>query len=195
MAARIIRPLVFFLGTLLALISFTSLLTAGQDGEPTMVENDLCVYTVYISTGSAWKSGTDSVIGIKICGAAAGDCLSIRDLEAWGGIMWPGHDYFELGNVDAFSGRGHCLASPPCSVELLSDGSGSSPGWYCDYVQVAATGPQLPCSQRTFKVAQWLARDEPPFKLRAMRDECGGGGGETNQTDNAALRGLPSWHA
>ncbi|CAA6665052.1 unnamed protein product [Spirodela intermedia] len=97
-----------------------------------------------------------------------GDCFSVPDVTAWGGVMWPGHEYFQWGAIDAFSGRARCLAAPPW--------------WYCEFVQVTATGPRLPCHQRTFKVQQWLSLDEPPHKLSAVRDECGSGGGGGNDT-------------
>jgi hypothetical protein len=64
-----------------------------------------CVYTLYVRTGSIWKGGTDSTIGVTLLGAD-GTGIRIRDLAAWGGLMGAGHDYYERGNVDIFSGRG-----------------------------------------------------------------------------------------
>lgn len=139
---------------------------------------------MYVGTGTEWRGWADGgTVGVKLCGAG-GDCFSVPDVAAWGGVMWPGHEYFQWSAVDAFSGRARCLATPPCSVEVVVSDSrgGGSGGWYCEFVQVTATGPRLPCHQRTFKVQQWLSLDEPPHKLSAVRDECGSAGGGGNDT-------------
>lgn len=130
-----------------------------------------CVYTVYIRTGSIIKGGTDSIISLTI-GDAAGGVVAIGDLEAWGGLMGPGHDYYERGNLDIFSGRGACLAGPPCYMNLTSDGSGPGHGWYVNYVEITTTGPHIPCQQQLFTVENWLAMDRSPYSLEAIRDLC-----------------------
>ncbi|XP_074565837.1 PLAT domain-containing protein 3-like [Curcuma longa] len=131
-----------------------------------------CVYTIYVRTGSIWKGGTDSVISLAIAGADGYGVL-IEDLESWGGLMGPRHDYFERGNLDVFSGRGPCMSSwPPCWMNLTSDGSGSGHGWYCKYVEVTTTGPHMGCSKQVFTVEQWLALDTSPYSLYATRDLC-----------------------
>lgn len=134
-----------------------------------------CVYTVFVRTGSAWKGGTDSAISVEFAGAD-GRGVRIRDLERWGGLMGPEHDYYERGNLDLFSGRGPCMsrAAAPCWMNLTSDGSGTRHGWYCSYVEVTVTGPRRGCAQRRFEVGQWLATDHSPYRLDAVRDECKG---------------------
>lgn len=99
--------------------------------------------------------------------------------------MGPGHDYFERGNLDIFSGRGPCLGAPICAMNLTSDGSGPHHGWYCNYVEVTTTGPHVPCSQQLFTVEQWIARDAPPYELTAIRDTCGAPRVQDHQDKNA----------
>ncbi|XP_066345223.1 PLAT domain-containing protein 3-like [Miscanthus floridulus] len=130
-----------------------------------------CVYTVYVRTGSIWKGGTDSTIGVTLLGAD-GTGIRIRDLAAWGGLMGAGHDYYERGNLDIFSGRGPCMSQAPCAMNLTSDGSGAHHGWYCNYLEVTVTGPHLGCAQTLFTVEQWLATDASPYRLYAVVDEC-----------------------
>lgn len=86
--------------------------------------------------------------------------------------MGEGHNYFERGNVDAFTGRGPCINSRVCRLNLASDGSGYHHGWYCDYVEVTSTGPHKPCSQTIFYVDQWLAKDVAPYNLSVIIDRC-----------------------
>lgn len=134
-----------------------------------------CVYTVYVRTGSIIKGGTDSTISLRLYDVY-GEVVDVGDLEAWGGLMPAGHNYFERGNLDIFSGRGRCLAAPICAMNLTSDGSGPHHGWYCNYVEVTSTGPHVPCSQQTFTVEQWLALNTAPYKLTAIRNYCPDGG-------------------
>ncbi|GMP26131.1 hypothetical protein CsSME_00002707 [Camellia sinensis var. sinensis] len=136
------------------------------------MQEDDCVYTAYIRTGSIIKGGTDSIISLTLYDED-GWGIRISNLEAWGGLMGPNHDYFERGNLDIFSGKGPCLNGPVCSMNLTSDGSGPHHGWYCNYVEVTTTGPHKPCSQQLFTVEQWLATDTSPYELTAIRDNCG----------------------
>lgn len=148
------------------------------------------MYTVYIRTGSIFKGGTDSNIGLKLYDSY-GNGIYIRNLEAWGGLMGRDYNYFERGNLDIFSGRGPCLDAPVCAINITSDGSGSHHGWYCNYVEVTTTGPHIPCAQKQFTVEQWLALDTSPHELWATRNYC------SNNPDQAlpkttALHGLRS---
>ncbi|KAK8658879.1 hypothetical protein V6N13_029098 [Hibiscus sabdariffa] len=133
--------------------------------------NNNCVYTLYVKTGWMIKAGTDSKIS-AVLGDSYGRSIWIQDLRSWG-LMPPDHDYFERGNLDAFSVRGGCIG-PPCRLNLTSDGIGRHHGWYCDYVEVTSTGPQAQtgCTQTVFFIGQWLAVDVPPFQLAAYRDGC-----------------------
>ncbi|XVE86758.1 hypothetical protein DITRI_Ditri18aG0059500 [Diplodiscus trichospermus] len=137
----------------------------------TLADDADCVYSVYIRTGSIIKGGTDSIISL-ILYDVYGEYIEIRNLEAWGGLMEPGHNYYERGNLDIFSGRGPCLATPVCAMNLTSDGSGAFHGWYCNYVEVTTTGVHTPCSQQQFTVEQWLALDTSPYELTAIRNYC-----------------------
>jgi hypothetical protein len=130
-----------------------------------------CVYTVYVRTGSIWKGGTDSTIGVTLLGAD-GTGIRIRDLAGWGGLMGAGHDYYERGNLDIFSGRGPCMSQAPCAMNLTSDGTGAHHGWYCNYLEATVTGPHLGCAQQLFTVEQWLATDASPYRLYAVVDKC-----------------------
>lgn len=129
------------------------------------------MFTVYARTGSIIKGGTDSTIGLKLYDAY-GYYIYITNLEAWGGLMDPGHDYFERGNLDIFSGRAPCLDGPVCAVNVTSDGTGGGHGWYCNYVEVTSTGVHTPCAQQQFTIEQWLATDTSPYELWAVRNNC-----------------------
>lgn len=133
-------------------------------------QGDECVYTLYVKTASIIKSGTDSKISLSL-GDPQGRFVWVTDLQSWG-LMGPSYDYYELCNLDIFSGTGPCIGTPICRLNLTSDGSGSYHGWYCDYVKVTFTGPHKGCSQTIFYVDQWLATDAPPFKLTAQLDGC-----------------------
>ena len=129
------------------------------------------MYTVYIRTGSIIKGGTDSIIGARLYDEY-GEYLEIKNLEYWGGLMEPGHNYYERGNLDIFSGRGGCLSAPICALNLTSDGSGAHHGWYVNYVEVTTTGVHTSCTQQLFTVEQWLALDTAPYELTAIRNYC-----------------------
>jgi len=130
-----------------------------------------CVYTAYVRTGSIIKGGTDSNITLTLYDAN-GYGIRIRNLEAWGGLMGPGYNYFERGNLDIFSGRGPCLTAPVCGMNLTSDGSGAHHGWYCNYVEVTTTGVHTACAQQLFTVEEWLATDRSPHTLTSIVDLC-----------------------
>ncbi|XP_009800223.1 PLAT domain-containing protein 3 [Nicotiana tabacum] len=132
---------------------------------------DDCVYTAYIRTGSIIKAGTDSNISLTLYDAD-GYGIRIKNLEAWGGLMGPGYNYFERGNLDIFSGRGPCLTRPICKMNLTSDGSGPHAGWYCNYVEVTVTGAHKQCNQQLFTVDQWLGTNVSPYELTAVRNNC-----------------------
>ncbi|XP_047975698.1 PLAT domain-containing protein 3-like isoform X2 [Salvia hispanica] len=129
-----------------------------------------CLYDIYIQTGSVKKAGTHSTIGLTLSDAL-GAQLEIPNLEDWG-LMGPGFNYFETGELNIFGGKGPCLTGPICGLNLTSDGSGPYAGWYCEFVKVSAFGLQSPCSQQNFAVEQWLAKDEPPYELTAAMDVC-----------------------
>ncbi|KAK9670460.1 hypothetical protein RND81_13G203500 [Saponaria officinalis] len=86
--------------------------------------------------------------------------------------MGQNYDYFERGNLDIFSGRGPCLNGPVCAIKVISDGSGSHHGWYCDYIDVTTTGPNTGCAKMKFDVEQWLATDTSPYELSALTNYC-----------------------
>ncbi|XP_072991189.1 PLAT domain-containing protein 3-like [Typha latifolia] len=162
-------PLLLFLSSVS--ISTSSLIKAVGTGSDVSSDDFKCVYTVYVRTGSIWKAGTDSAISVALVGSD-GNGVLISDLESWGGLMGEGYNYFERGNLDIFSGRGPCMASPPCWMNVTSDGSGPHHGWYCNYVEVTATGPHAGCAQQLFTVEQWIASDASPYQLYAVRDNC-----------------------
>lgn len=98
--------------------------------------------------------------------------MEIDDLEKWGGVMGRGHNYFENGDLDIFSGKAPCLPSPVCFLNLISDGSGNKPGWYVKYVEVTTTIPGDESKRQYFDIEQWLALDEPPHELSVERNNC-----------------------
>ncbi|XVE83162.1 hypothetical protein DITRI_Ditri16bG0065500 [Diplodiscus trichospermus] len=156
------KPSARILSFFLLFLSFSAIVLSDDED---------CVYSVYIRTGSILKGGTDSIISLRLYDVY-GEFVEIKNLEAWGGLMEPGHNYYERGNLDIFSGRGPCLGAPICAMNLTSDGSGAHHGWYCNYVEVTMTGVHTPCSQHQFTVEQWLALDTSPYELTAIRNNC-----------------------
>ncbi|KAJ8538137.1 hypothetical protein K7X08_014677 [Anisodus acutangulus] len=130
-----------------------------------------CVYSAYVKTGQFAGAGTDSKITLTLYDAS-GSGIRIKNLEAWGGLMGQGYDYFERDSLDMFSGRGPCLNGPICKMNLTSDGTGSNNGWYCSYVEVTSTADHKRCSQQSFKVEQWLSASTFPDGLTATRNNC-----------------------
>ncbi|KAH9613325.1 hypothetical protein KSS87_013326 [Heliosperma pusillum] len=163
--------LFFFCSVALSTSDIAQLIGAKNQNNTLQDDDNSCVYTVYIRTSKTWKAGTDSIISVALYDDT-GHGVLIKDLEAWGGIMGEGHDYYERGNLDIFTGRGPCLDRPVCSMNLTSDGTGEHHGWYCNYVEVTTTGPHLGCAQQLFTVEQWLALDRSPHELTAIRNNC-----------------------
>ncbi|KAK7281016.1 hypothetical protein RIF29_08650 [Crotalaria pallida] len=166
-----------FLPLIFLLISLCFAPTIRSDDED-------CVYTVYVRTGSIIKGGTDSIIGLKLFNSK-GWYIYITNLELWGGLMGPNYNYFERGNLDIFSGRGPCLEGPICAVNVTSDGSGPHHGWYVNYVEVTSTGVHRSCAQKQFTLEQWIATDTSPYQLWAFRNYCG------NELGQARLKSAP----
>ncbi|CAH8263081.1 unnamed protein product [Arabidopsis lyrata] len=154
---------VLFLSLLLVIATVSAVAFADDEAD--------CVYTFYLRTGSIFKAGTDSIISARVYDKY-GDYIGIRNLEAWGGLMGPGYNYYERGNLDIFSGKAPCLPSPVCSLNLTSDGSGDHHGWYVNYVEVTTAGVHAKCSYQSFDVEQWLASDTSPHELSAVRNNC-----------------------
>ncbi|XP_062098934.1 PLAT domain-containing protein 3-like [Humulus lupulus] len=150
--------------SLLLTLSFVAI-AVPSDSDPD------CVYTIYIRTGSVLKGGTDSKMTVRLYDSN-GYGVEISDLESWGGLMGPGYNYFERGNLDIFSGRGPCLTAPICALNLTSDGTGPHHGWYCNYLEVTTTGAHIDCKQQLFTIEQWLATDTSPYELTAIRNYC-----------------------
>ncbi|CAI9109412.1 OLC1v1009231C2 [Oldenlandia corymbosa var. corymbosa] len=149
----------------LFLILTSALAVCRSDDDPE------CIYTLYVRTGSIIRAGTDSKITATFFDTE-GNGLEIGNLATWGGIMGKDYNYFERGNLDIFSNKAPCLPAPVCALNLTSDGSGPSHGWYCNYVELTTTGVHKACAQQLFTVEQWLATDATPYQLTAFRDNC-----------------------
>jgi hypothetical protein len=131
-----------------------------------------CTFDIVVKTGERLGAGTDSRVTLQMSGAS-GRTLVIRSLKSWG-QMDAGHDYFERGNLDRFRGTGKCFRGGPCKMLLSTDGKGERPGWYVSFVRVTQLGVGSVTSKtHTWTVDQWLAIDEAPFKLSALRNDCG----------------------
>ncbi|KAL0399593.1 UNVERIFIED_CONTAM: PLAT domain-containing protein 2 [Sesamum radiatum] len=131
-----------------------------------------CVYTVYVKTGTKENAGTDSTINLGLLDAY-GNGFEMYDIKGQGGLMGPGHNYFEAENIDIFSIVGSCLANSICLMYLRSDGKGYMPGWYVEYVDVfTASKIMNRCDHEYFTVNEWLVLDEPPYNLTLYRDNC-----------------------
>ncbi|XP_028761117.1 PLAT domain-containing protein 3-like [Neltuma alba] len=127
---------------------------------------DQCQYVVRVKTGNVDGAGTDSTISLKLK-SQSGDSFTIANLLDWGS-MEPGHVYFDRDNLDIFNGRSNCL--DVCAMTVTSSGTGSSPRWYLNYVQVTVSGPVR--ADISFPVNGWLAEDKPPHSLSANVDSC-----------------------
>ncbi|KAL6002352.1 hypothetical protein ACLOJK_034283 [Asimina triloba] len=132
--------------------------------------SDDCVYVLYVETGSVESSGTNAKISMVMADKHGGE-VKVDNLEAWG-LMGASYDYFEKGNIDSFGGRGTCLNGPVCFLNLTSDNTGSYPSWYCDVVEVTATGPHDDSHQTFFHINQWLSTDKKPYQLFTQRNYC-----------------------
>nr|ACD69661.1 putative root storage protein [Ranunculus asiaticus] len=133
------------------------------------VSSEDCSYTFLVKTGTVSDAGSDSMISVTLKDAQ-GTQVKIDNL-AKHGLMGPGHDYFENGNLDTFSVNGVCTNSAVCELTLISDGTGNKPGWYVDYVRVITSGAKFGDIQ--FDVYGWLAKDEPPYLLTRTFSRCG----------------------
>ncbi|KAL6002353.1 hypothetical protein ACLOJK_034284 [Asimina triloba] len=129
-----------------------------------------CVYVLYVETGSVENAGTHAKISVVI-GDIHGREMKVNDLKSWG-LMGSSYKYFQKGKIDSFGGRGACLNGPPCHLKIASDYSGACPSWYCDVVEVTATGPHDSTTQTIFYVNQWFSKDRPPYQLSTARDYC-----------------------
>ncbi|CAM6096500.1 unnamed protein product [Calypogeia fissa] len=160
------------MATTMCRASFLALAVVALSFLPALAKDANCVYTVYVRTGSIWKSGTDSSISVEFYDSKY-NSLFISNLTAWGGnLQGQDRDYFEGGALDIFSGLGDCLSNPICGMNLTSDGKGSNHGWYVNYVEVTQTGAHLNCTQHEFTVDRWLATDTYPYSLIYDTDEC-----------------------
>ncbi|KAI3949358.1 hypothetical protein MKW98_023295, partial [Papaver atlanticum] len=141
-----------------------------------------CYSTIflYTKTGTNIGAGTDSNISLALYDSY-GYHIVILNLEKWGGLMGPKHDYFENGNLDIFSNLGGCLKGPVCAITLASDGTGSLSSWYVEDLQVTSTGPRIPCAQKLFTIEQWLDLDTSPYKLSVTKNLC------ANVTSSASM--------
>ncbi|OAY35859.1 PLAT domain-containing protein 3 [Manihot esculenta] len=150
------------------LASFLLLLTVST---AVVADKHDCVYTIYVKTALLINAGTDSIISVTLYNAK-GKYVEISNLESWGGLRGPDHDYFKRGNLDIFSGKGPCLHSPVCALNLTSDASGTNPDWYCEYVEVTTTDVHEICSKQMFTIDEWLSRKEEPKELTVIRNNC-----------------------
>ncbi|RZC89472.1 hypothetical protein C5167_027014 [Papaver somniferum] len=148
--------LVFFVSLIFSFVVLTQQSSIQQN--VTLQSSYDCVYTVYTKTGTKIGAGTDSNISLALYDSY-GNHIVILNLEKWGGLMGPKHDYFENGNLDIFSNLGGCLKGPVCAITLASDGTGSQSSWYVEDLQVTTTGPRIPCAQKLFTIEQWLDLD------------------------------------
>ncbi|KAI9088649.1 hypothetical protein K1719_029763 [Acacia pycnantha] len=75
--------------------------------------------------------------------------------------MGPGHEHFEQGNLDVFSGKATCVNV--CAIIVTSNGAWYKPGWYLDYIEITVSGGVS--KNVKFPGNQWLAIDERPHHL------------------------------
>lgn len=132
-----------------------------------------CLYELVVKTAAVEGAGTDARISLTLSSAdgSSDSVLEVEDLESWG---WLGsdYDYFEPGDLDIF-GAGHaCLATMPCRMLLVSDGSSGKPNWYPSMVEIIQITTELSVSVRKFFPDQWLSAERPPYRLFVYMDLC-----------------------
>lgn len=128
-----------------------------------------CLYELVVKTAAVEGAGTDARISLKLSSADGRSVLEVGDLESWG---WLGtdYDYFEPGDLDIFGSDHECLATMPCRMLLVSDGSSDKPDWYPSMVEIIQITTDLSVTVRKFFPDQWLAADRPPYQLFAYQD-------------------------
>ncbi|KAK4268152.1 hypothetical protein QN277_024842 [Acacia crassicarpa] len=115
------------------------------------MQQNQCQYLVRVQTGDRSSAGTDSKISLKLFNTLSGESLTVKNLEDWG-IMAPGHNYFERGNLDVFSRSSPCI--DVCAMTVTSDNTGYKPGWFLDFVEVTISGSIS--KKISFPVNRWL---------------------------------------
>ncbi|XP_066351335.1 PLAT domain-containing protein 3-like [Miscanthus floridulus] len=130
-----------------------------------------CLYGLVVKTAAVEGAGTDARISLKLSSADGRSVLEVGDLESWG---WLGadYDYFEPGDLDIFGRRHECLATMPCRMLLVSDGSSDKPDWRPNMVEIIQITSDLSVTVRKFFLHQCLAADRPPYQLFAYQDLC-----------------------
>ncbi|KAK4270812.1 hypothetical protein QN277_019581 [Acacia crassicarpa] len=146
---------VLALSCLVFLLSLTILATSDQ-----------CQYLVRVQTGDVQSAGTNSKISLKLFNLLSNESYTVNNLEDWG-IMPPGHDYFERGNLDVFNHSAPCINV--CGITVTSDNSGTYPAWFLDSVEVTVSGNIS--KKILFPVYWWLGLDQDTG-LSATVDFC-----------------------
>ena len=106
------------------------------------------VYYVWVSTGTAWRAGTNARIHIEITGSAATGILRLDT---------PRRDDFERGDVRRYETPPLRLGQP-LSFSLTSDGRGFGADWLVEYVCIGTDpDPNVSCrnADRAW-VNQWI---------------------------------------
>ena len=112
-------------------------------------------YTIYVTTSNIPDAGTDADVYMEMWGTKGS-----REFE----LDNPGHDDFEKGNTDVFSVTLPDLGEIQRVCIRHSD-TGNKPGWHLQDIRVVSEQGE----EWTFYFNQWLAKDEPPYQLRACR--------------------------
>ncbi|XP_073133286.1 PLAT domain-containing protein 1-like [Henckelia pumila] len=115
---------------------------------------EMCIYSLNIRTGSVPNAGTHSKVSATLSDAN-GESMVVPNLEQWG-PMDQVDGYFEKGKMDFFTGQGPCTRSPICRISVSSDGSGPSPGWFCDGIDVSTGRPDGVITRKSFAINQWV---------------------------------------
>ncbi|KAL3684824.1 hypothetical protein R1sor_002846 [Riccia sorocarpa] len=153
--------------------SIRALLALAYLASVAVVAQGDCVYTIFVKTGWLPKSGTNSNIGLEFFDKKL-HSYKIDNLTEWGNgyLADEGHNYFERTQLDVFTGYGKCFDDAICALNITTDGSGTNPGWYSEYVEVTVSGAGKACKNHHFEVEQWLATDTFPYSLTTHIDDC-----------------------
>ncbi|KMT10194.1 hypothetical protein BVRB_5g119550 [Beta vulgaris subsp. vulgaris] len=131
-----------------------------------------CTYVVSLKTGTINKAGTHAKVLLRLHDNQ-GHSVDATDLSAYG--VGSKDHYFKRGQFDKFNIPGDCFPSPICIIELSHNNGGSSPAWYVEYLEVAVVTLQMQNTTspvRRFNINQWLAKDEPPYSLSVVKNQC-----------------------
>ncbi|BBN15105.1 hypothetical protein MPTK1_6g17080 [Marchantia polymorpha subsp. ruderalis] len=120
--------------------------------------SEQCTYTVVTHTGNIEFAGTDADVNVEFFNKMGQSVLFV-DLNS-------GQDNFLRGQTDTFTMVGKCVFDI-CKIHLSHDNAGVNPSWFVNSVSVSMDFEAV-----VFNIYEWLAKDEPPYTLSYIGNQC-----------------------